>query len=263
MAASESNFLATTSDYVIKLWDLSMGGLKYTLNSFNMVSISSMVFIGNDYLAVGAYTLNAQIMVWDLKTGLLKHNKYAYNDGSFLLALNNGRFASLTGSGALNVWDSNTGNVLFSGFSNMRSLVRVNNRTIASNDYWSSLVRVLDVGDFSLVKRLEATYGNIDSFGSSLMTPVEQDGVLAACSSNVIKMWNTTSGTVLFTFPSLNAGYNGAVMSMVSIGNGFLAVGSSENVLFILDTVGFIVKTTLFYSNSYQTNIFQMISILN
>ena len=27
MAASESNFLATTSDYVIKLWDLSMGGL--------------------------------------------------------------------------------------------------------------------------------------------------------------------------------------------------------------------------------------------
>ena len=144
----------------------------------------------------------------------------------------------------------------------MRSLVRVNNRTIASNDYWNSLVRVLDLGDFSLVKRLEATYGNSDGFGSALMTPVE-DGVLAVCSSNVIKLWNTTSESVLLTFPSLNAGYNGAVLSMVSIGNGLLAVGTSENVVFVLDMVGFSIKTTLFYSNSYQTNIFQMISILN
>jgi WD40 repeat protein len=138
----ENGYLASGSyDTTIKIWDVTLGKLKLTLNrqdGGHLYPLYSIISLNNDLFA-SVSTSDYSICVWDVRNGKLKFKFLGYqgthsNQVNKMTLLSNGYMATGSYDNTFKIWDLNKQLLLFTG-----------NETIGGHSDW-----VTDLVEFNL-----------------------------------------------------------------------------------------------------------------
>ena len=211
--ASDNQTLASGSiDGTIKLWDLQTGTLIRTISAHSE-GVRDIVFAPNGRTLASGGVEN--IKLWDWQTGKLIRTLTGHSDNIYSVAfsLDGQKLASASNDGTVKLWNPNTGQLLHTLLPNS-DLVESppfyvafspDSETVVANGkgFIQQFISLWDVQTGQLTSTIANSACNQNWWHSS-MSPLEPKFATSSCGK--IKIWDTTTGTMLYSIDAIKPG---------------------------------------------------------
>ena len=161
---------------------------------------------------------------------------YGHSNSINYLAIKNNVLASASNDHNINLWNINTGKLIYSFFgSHEVQAVAINNQIIAGTGF-DQTITIWNLNDKTL-KRIISKYKNPNSHNNviyALIFSNKGELLISGSADTKIKVWNPTTGNLRFTL----SGHSGSVNTLaISPCDRFLISGSSDQTIRIWDLI--------------------------
>jgi WD40 repeat protein len=243
VSSFNQNYLASTSQNEIRIWDIQNGALKFVFNSTNgghSSNISTIIALRNGLLVSGSD--DSSVKVWNLQNGTLRYTFNSSNGGhtnpiKSLVELENGYVASGSAVGQARVWDINLGKLKYS-FSisttslssyYVHNLLELDDGYMAGTIFSTNSIYVWDI----TIGRLKYTFGSSNGGHRNYVYALAKlrNGNLISSGDDTIKIWDIVFGKLLYSFDSTNAPASSLsnINKLFVLNSGYVASTSSNS----------------------------------
>jgi len=238
VSLKNGHWASSSNDKTIKIWDLTLGKLKYTFDESNdghLSGIDYLALLNNGYLAScsSVFGVSGVIKVWDISNQKLKYTFNSTNGGHNgsifdLIALKNGYLASASEDKTVKIWDVTEGKI---------------KTTFDSKNG----------GHLSIVWSLLSINTNLMASGA---------GDIYDSEKGELKIWNLKNNKLEYTYDKSNGGHSNRIYSFVLLENGEFATGSVDKTIKIWSPTNASKNTAIDYWIGCYFALFIMMSQL-
>jgi len=225
MVALQDNFIAISSNFLIKIWDMINNKLNKTLNGHTNLIYHLLVMRNGNLVSASA---DKSIRVWNMSSGVSENILNGHSETVQCLAeLTNNRLASGSDDMIIKIWDFNQNGTLITNLighsGSIRTLAKLENNYLASSAS-DSLIFIWDLDLLKVIKILE-------SLDTVYTLGVLKSGELVSGLSNgYIQIWNKTDFNLIKSVFIDDE----EIRCFALLQNGYLAMGLANRVLNIL-----------------------------
>ncbi len=198
-----NGFVATSGDYTVKIWNPSLNMWSLVQTYSHSYYVYAFDYINNDIMVSASSYNSNQIKIWLISTGqtirTISLPSY-YTSISSLKMLKNGFHLAVGHSGAIYVYNINTGGLVYTigqGYS-INDIIRINDNLCAGSEYqkiilWNSATKTVK---FNLYGHSSYVHG---------LKQISSDIIASGSQDSTIKLWNITNGTLIRTLTNHTA----------------------------------------------------------